>query len=88
MCNDQRHATRRGQKVISSTKISGQVANLEAQEQFFLYHAVLLAIISHNSLRLVLAGYRTIMARYVAKVGYRTDVEKCCIATVKGIFDN
>ena len=47
---------------------------VEAQQRYFSYRAILVAIVSLNSLVLVFMGYRTIIARYVAKWGYRTDV--------------
>ena len=42
---------------------------LEAQQRYFSYRAILVAIVSQNSFVLVLMGYRTIIARYVAKWG-------------------
>ena len=45
------------------------VAILEAQQRYFSYRAILLAIVSQNSFVLVFVGYRTIIARYVAKWG-------------------
>ena len=47
---------------------------IEAQQRYFSYRAVLVAIVSHNSFVFVFMGYRTILARYVAKWGYRIDV--------------
>ena len=46
---------------------------LNAQQRYFSYRAMLVAIVSQNSLVLVFMGYRTIIARYVAKWGYRTN---------------
>ena len=46
---------------------------LEAQQQYFSCRAILVAIVSQNSFVLVFVlgggGYRTILARYVAKWG-------------------
>ena len=42
---------------------------LEAQQRYFSYRAILVAIVSQNSFALVFMGYRTIIARYVAKWG-------------------
>ena len=46
---------------------------LEAQQRYFSYRAMLVAIVLHNSFVLVFffggGGYRTIIARYVAKRG-------------------
>ena len=42
---------------------------LEAQERYFSYRAMLVAIVSQNYFVLVFVGYRTIIARYVAKWG-------------------
>ena len=42
---------------------------LEAQQRYFSYCAMLVAIVSQNSFVLVLMGYRTIIERYVAKWG-------------------
>ena len=40
---------------------------LEAQQRYFSYRAILLAIVSQNYFVLVFVGYRAIIARYVAK---------------------
>ena len=42
---------------------------LEAQQRYFSYRAILAAIVSQNSFMLVFMGYRTAVARYVAKWG-------------------
>ena len=42
---------------------------LEAQQRYFSYRAILVAIVSQNYFVLVFMGYRTIIARYVAKWG-------------------
>ena len=42
------------------------VSRLEAQQRYFSYRAILVAIVSQNSFVLVVYGYRTIIARYVA----------------------
>ena len=42
---------------------------LEAQQRYFSYRAILAAIVSQNLFVLVFMGYRTIIARYVAKWG-------------------
>ena len=43
--------------------------DLEAQQRYFSYRAILVAIVSQTSFVLVFMGYRTIIARYVAKWG-------------------
>ena len=43
--------------------------HLEAQQRYFSYRAILVAIVSQNPFVLVFMGYRTIIARYVAKWG-------------------
>ena len=42
---------------------------LEAQQRYFSYRTILVAIVSQNDFVLVLLGYRTSIARYVAKWG-------------------
>ena len=42
---------------------------LEAQKRYFSHRTILVAIVSQNSFRLVFLGHRTIIARYVAKLG-------------------
>ena len=42
---------------------------LEAQQRYLSYRATLVAIVLQNLFVLVLMGYRTIIARYVAKWG-------------------
>ena len=42
---------------------------LEAQQRYFSYRAMLVAIVSQNFFVLVLVGFRTSIARYVAKRG-------------------
>ena len=42
---------------------------LEAQQRYFSYCAILVAIVSQNYFVPVFMGYRTIIARYVAKWG-------------------
>ena len=43
--------------------------DLDAQQRYFPYRAILVAIVSRSSLVLVFMGYRPIVARYVAKWG-------------------
>ena len=45
----------------------GHSRGLEAQQRYFSYRAILVAIVSQTSSVLVFVGYRTIIARYVAK---------------------
>ena len=55
---------------------------LEAQQRYFSYHCTILAaIVSQNSFVLVLLGYRTIIARYVAKGGI---AQVCAKLSTKG----
>ena len=43
--------------------------SLEAQQRYFSYRAILVAIVSQSCFVLVFVGYRIIIARYVAKWG-------------------
>ena len=52
---------------------------LEAQQRYFSYRAILVAIVSQNSFVLVFMGYRTIIARYVAKWG----IAQMCLCETK-----
>ena len=55
-----------------ATKLSPgvlQARSLEAQQRYFSCRAILAAIVSQKHLVLVFMGYRTIIARYVAKWG-------------------
>ena len=47
---------------------------LEAQQRYFSYPGMLVAIVLQNYWVLVFMRYRTIIARYVAKWGYRVAV--------------
>ena len=53
--------------------------SLEAQQRYFSYRAILVAIVSRNSFVLVLMGYRAIIARYVAKRG----IAQMCLCETK-----
>ena len=48
----------------------------EAQQRYFSYRAMLVAIASQNLFVLVFMGYRTIIARYVAKRGI-SQMSRC-----------
>ena len=52
---------------------------LEAQQRYFSYRAKVVAIVSQNYLVLVFLGYRTIIARYVAKWG----IAQMCLCETK-----
>ena len=52
---------------------------LEAQQRYFPYRAIFVAIVSQNSFVLVLMGCRTIIARYVAKWG----IAQMCLCRTK-----
>ena len=53
---------------------------LEAQQRYFSYRAMLVAIVSQNCFFvLVFMGYRTIIARYVAKWG----IARMCLCKIK-----
>ena len=54
-------------------------SGLEAQQRYFSYRAILVAIVSQNSFVLVFMGYRTIIARYVAKWG----IARMCQCKIK-----
>ena len=56
-----------------------QAAALEAQQRYFSYCAILVAIVSQNSFVPVFVGYRTIIARYVAKGG----IAQMCLCETK-----
>ena len=53
--------------------------DLEAQQRYFSYRAILAAIVSQTSFVLVLKGYRAIIARYVAKWG----IAQVCLCETK-----
>ena len=53
--------------------------SLEAQQRYFSYRAILVAMVSQNSFVLVFMGYRTIIARYVAKWG----IARMCLCKTK-----
>ena len=55
------------------------VLALEAQQRYFSYRAILVAIVSQNYFVLVFMGYRTIIARYVAKWG----IAQVCLCKTK-----
>ena len=54
-------------------------SRLEAQQRYFSYRAILVAIVSQNVFVLVFMGYRTIIARYVAKWG----IAQMCLCKTK-----
>ena len=53
--------------------------SLEAQQRYFSYRAILVAIVSQNFFVFVFMGYRTIIARYVAKWG----IARMCLCKIK-----
>ena len=55
------------------------VSTFEAQQRYFSYRAILVAIVSQNSFVLVFMGYRTIIAQYVAKWG----IARMCLCKIK-----
>ena len=52
---------------------------LEAQQRYFSYRAILVAIVLQNVFVLVFMGYRTIIARYAAKWG----IARMCLCKIK-----
>ena len=52
---------------------------LEAQQRYFSYRAMFVAIVSQNSFVLVLMGYRTSITRYVAEWG----IAQMCLCKTK-----
>ena len=52
---------------------------LEAQQRYFSYRAILVAMAAQNSFMLVFLGYRTIIARYIAKWG----IAQMCLCEAK-----
>ena len=52
---------------------------LEAQQRYFSYRTILVAIVSQNFFALVFMGYRTNIARYVAKWG----IARICLCKIK-----
>ena len=59
--------------------VKAQGKCLEAQQRYFSYRAILVAIVSQNSFVFVFMGYRTIITRYVAKWG----VAQMCLCETK-----
>ena len=57
----------------------GRRWGLEAQQRYFAYRAILVAIVSQNSIVLVFVRYHTIIARYVAKWG----IAQVCLSETK-----
>ena len=53
--------------------------SLEAQQRYFSYRAILVAIVSQNFFVLIFVGYRTIIAQYVAKWG----IARMCLCKTK-----
>ena len=60
-------------------KSPNKCLSLEAQQRYFSYRAILVAIVSQNSSVLVFMGYRTLIAQYVAKCG----IEQMCLCDTK-----
>ena len=56
---------------------------LEAQQRYLSYRAILAAIVSQNSFVFVFMGYRTLIARYVAKWGI-AEKRGCVRLVAKG----
>ena len=54
-------------------------ASSETQQRYFSYHAILVAIVWQNFFVLVFMGYRTLIARYVAKWG----IAQMCLCETK-----
>ena len=54
---------------IHANPFPRMTSRLEAQQRYFSYRAILVAIVSQNFSVLVFMGYRTTIARYVAKWG-------------------
>ena len=68
-------------QILQGTTCYFWVANivLEAQQRYFSYRAMLVAIVSQKSFVLVFMRYRTIIARYVAKWG----IARMCLCETK-----
>ena len=64
---------------MNKKRFFSEKGGLEAQQRYFSYRAILVAIVSQNSLVLVFMGYRTIIARYVAKWG----IAQMCLCETK-----
>ena len=58
---------------------TNRITNLEAQQRYFSFRAIPVAIVSQNSFVLVFVGYRTTIARYVAKCG----IAQMCLCETK-----
>ena len=69
----------RGGDQISENYHCGAYLYLEAQQRYFSYRAMPVAIVSQNSFVLVFMGYRTIIPRYVAKWG----IARMCLCKIK-----
>ena len=63
----------------ASAKGWEDLISLEAQQRYLLYRAILVAIVSQNFFALVFVGYRTIIARYVAKWG----IAQMCLCKIE-----
>ena len=57
------------QTAKQNLEIRADITCLEDQQRYFSYRAILVAVVSQNSFVLVFMGYRTVIARYVAKWG-------------------
>ena len=54
--------------------VGGGAASLEAQQRYFSYRAILVAIVSHNHFRACFHGVSHNYRAIRCKMGYRTDV--------------
>ena len=64
---------------LKAQECARRLVSLEAQQRYFSYRAILVAIVSQNFFVLVFMGYRTIIARYVAKWG----IAQVCLCKTK-----
>ena len=53
--------------------------NLEAQQRYFSYRTIIVGIVSQNSFVFAFMGYRTLITRYVAKLG----ITQVCLCETK-----
>ena len=65
--------------IATLSRAQRQAVVLEAQQRYFSYRAMRVAVVSRNSFVLVMMGYRTVIARYVAKWG----ISQMCLCKTK-----
>ena len=64
---------------MSESHLAKGQGHLKAQQRYFSYRAILVAIVSQNPFVLVFVGFRTIIARY----GVKRGVAQMCLCETK-----